>query len=131
MEVRPAGFWIRLCATIIDSILITIVSAIFFWVKSSRTKEIIQTTLELLYDLIVPVAWNGFTVGKRVCRIRIVKVDGSKITFKTVIMRYIVGCFVYTITFGLGAIVSAFMVGLRKDKRAIHDFIAGTHVIYD
>ncbi len=32
--------------------------------------------------------------------------------------------------FGIAAIVSAFMVGLREDKRSIHDFVAGTYVTY-
>ena len=32
---------------------------------------------------------------------------------------------------GIGYIVSAFMVGFREDRRSIHDFIAGTEVVYD
>jgi uncharacterized RDD family membrane protein YckC len=28
-----------------------------------------------------------------------------------------------------GTTISAFMIGLREDRRAIHDFIAGTEVI--
>ena len=35
------------------------------------------------------------------------------------------------ITFGIAAIVSGFMVGIRQDKRAIHDLIAGTYVTYE
>jgi uncharacterized RDD family membrane protein YckC len=31
---------------------------------------------------------------------------------------------------GLGLIVSAIMVAAREDKRALHDFIAGTEVVY-
>jgi uncharacterized RDD family membrane protein YckC len=45
-------------------------------------------------------------------------------------MRVIVASLVYGITLGIGAIVSAFMIGLRKDKRSLHDFIAGTYVTY-
>jgi uncharacterized RDD family membrane protein YckC len=43
-------------------------------------------------------------------------------------MRYLVAALVYAITLGIGVIVSAFMVGIRKDHRSIHDFIAGTYV---
>ena len=35
------------------------------------------------------------------------------------------------IPLGIGVIVSAFMVGLREDRRAIHDFVAGTEVVWD
>jgi uncharacterized RDD family membrane protein YckC len=42
-----------------------------------------------------------------------------------------VAAIVYGITLGIAVIVSAFMIGLRKDKRAIHDFIAGTYVTYE
>lgn len=30
-----------------------------------------------------------------------------------------------------GLIVSIFMVAMREDKRSLHDFIAGTEVVYD
>jgi uncharacterized RDD family membrane protein YckC len=34
------------------------------------------------------------------------------------------------ITFGITTIISIFMVIFRKDKRAIHDFLAGTYVSF-
>lgn len=78
--------------------------------------------------LIVPILWFGYTVGKRIMGIRIVRVDGKKLGIGTMLLRYLVAALVYAITFGIGFIVSAFMVGMRKDHRAIHDFIAGTYV---
>lgn len=85
----------------------------------------------LLYSIIVPVLWFGFTVGKRILGIRIVKVDGTNPGYGTMLMRVIVAGLVYILTLGIGVIVSAFMVGIREDKRAIHDFIAGTYVTSD
>ena len=46
------------------------------------------------------------------------------------ILRVLVGALIYGVTFGIGVIVSAFMVGMREDKRSIHDFVAGTYVTY-
>lgn len=46
-------------------------------------------------------------------------------------IRNLVAGIVYGLTFGIGVLISAFMVGLREDKRAIHDFIAGTEVVYN
>ncbi|ESU33866.1 hypothetical protein G3A_04290 [Bacillus sp. 17376] len=63
--------------------------------------------------------------------VRIAKVNGEKLGSGTMLMRTIVAGLVYVLTLGLGAIVSAFMVGIREDKRAIHDFIAGTYVTYE
>lgn len=60
--------------------------------------------------------------------IRIFRVDGEKLGIGTMLLREFVAGIVYIVTLGLGMIVSAFMVGLRKDHRAIHDFIAGTYV---
>jgi uncharacterized RDD family membrane protein YckC len=126
---NPAGFWVRFFASLLDAIIIgiplSIISYLFFgvWEETSIT-----SFGNILYSIIVPVLWVGFTVGKKIMGIRIVKVDGSKIGYGVMILRVIVGGIVYVVTLGIGLIVSAFMVGLRDDKRAIHDLIAGTYV---
>ena len=126
---NPAGFWVRFFASLLDAIIIgiplSIISYLFFgvWEETSIT-----SFGNILYSIIVPVLWVGFTVGKKIMGIRIVKVDGSKIGYGVMILRVIVGGIIYVVTLGIGLIVSAFMVGLRDDKRAIHDFIADTYV---
>jgi uncharacterized RDD family membrane protein YckC len=130
--VNPAGFWIRLLATILDGIIVMVpLTLISYLVTGAWEGDIFTSILSLLYYLILPIVWFGYTVGKRMVGIRIVKVNGDKIGFGTMLMRVIVASIVYSITLGIGAIVSAFMVGLRKDKRGIHDFIAGTYVTYE
>lgn len=47
------------------------------------------------------------------------------------LLRMIVAAIIYGVTLGIAAIVSAFMVGIREDKRSIHDLIAGTYVTYE
>jgi len=126
---NPAGFWVRFFASLLDAIIIgiplSIISYLFFgvWEETSIT-----SFGNILYSIIVPVIWVGFTVGKKIMGIRIVKVDGSKIGYGVMILRVIVGGIIYVVTLGIGLIVSAFMVGLRDDKQAIHDLIAGTYV---
>lgn len=51
--------------------------------------------------------------------------------FWTMIKRDLITGLVYGLTLGIAIIVSACMVGIREDKRAIHDFIAGTYVSYN
>ena len=53
------------------------------------------------------------------------------LAYGTMLLRVLVGGSCIRLTLGIALIVSAFMVGIREDKRAIHDFIAGTYVTYD
>lgn len=130
----PAGFWIRLGASIIDAILLFFVLGfISLALYGQFTTEGYSFTdfLDHLYHLLLPIFWYGYTIGKRAVGIRIARVDGEKVGLGTMLLRNIVAGLVYVVTLGIGVIVSAFMVGLREDKRSIHDFIAGTYVTYD
>lgn len=136
MNTERAGFWIRLLAAILDGIIIGVIASILNAILGIDVDVTdagvegrgVQGILEFLYMLIVPVIWVGYTIGKRITGIRIVKVDGSNVTIGTMLMRTLVSGIVYVLTLGIGLIVNAFMVGIRQDRRAIHDFIAGTYV---
>ena len=128
---KAAGFWIRLGSIIIDGLLLIPLYLLFMLIGvSDIATEIFVNSINFLYYLIIPVIWSGFTVGKRVVGIKIVRTDGKKVGIGTTLKRYILASLVYVVTLGTAFIISAFMVGLRKDKRSIHDLIAGTQVIY-
>ncbi|MDT8861201.1 RDD family protein [Alkalihalobacillus sp. MEB130] len=134
MNDNPAGFWIRLGANIIDSVIVFVglgfISLLLFgsfFVDSFTILDFISP----LYYLLLPVFWYGYTLGKRAVGIRIARVDGYKVGIGTMLLRDVVAGFVYAITLGIGVIVSFFMVVFREDKRSIHDFIAGTYVTYN
>ncbi|MFI8708283.1 RDD family protein [Bacillus sp. NPDC077411] len=132
MDQQSAGFWRRLGANILDALIFLPFYLIFRLLNMSE--DIVEGTLnilEVLYTLIVPVVWIGYTVGKKAVGVRIVRIDGQEITIWTTLKRYLLAGMVYGITLGIAIIVSAFMVALREDKRSIHDFIAGTQVIHD
>lgn len=132
MTSNPVGFWARFGALILDSLIIGIpLSMISYLITGNTEGDILTGLIEFLYYLIVPVLWMGYTIGKKIVGIRIVKLDGSPPTIGTMLFRVVVGSLVYAITLGIGLIVSAFMIGLREDKRSIHDFIAGTYVTKD
>ncbi len=105
---------------------------LIYWLITGKdpNDSMIISLVVLLYSILLPVFWQGYLIGKRICGIRIVKKDGSQVVLVTMIMRVIIAGLVYGITFGLGLIVSLFMIGLREDKRTLHDFIAGTYVTY-
>jgi uncharacterized RDD family membrane protein YckC len=129
--IQPAGFWIRVLASILDTVIVMVpLTLISYLITGGWEGDIFTSILSLLYYLILPLIWFGYTVGKRMVGIRIAKVNGEKVGFGTMLMRVIVASLVYGITLGIGVIVSAFMIGLRNDKRSFHDFIAGTYVTY-
>ena len=71
--------------------------------------------------------WRGATPGKRLVHIKIVDAKTFKdIDNKQAITRSF-GYIVSTLAFLIGFL----MVGFRKDKRGLHDLLAGTVVIYD
>ncbi|MEF2965373.1 RDD family protein [Paenibacillus sp. M1] len=127
-----AGFWIRLGASLLDGIIVGIPLAILSYIFTGNSDDNVVTNLiSFLYTLLLPVMWEGYTIGKRICGVKIRKVsDHSPPGIGTMLMRNVVAGLIYTFTFGIALIVSAFMVGLREDKRSIHDFIAGTEVVH-
>jgi uncharacterized RDD family membrane protein YckC len=129
---QPAGFGVRFVANIVDWLIINLPLIIIEGLVTgdfSQDNTFVSTVI-FVYVLITPVLWKGYVVGKRIAGIRIVKKDGSNVHIGNMLMRTIVSGIVYGLTLGIGIIVSAFMVGIREDKRAIHDFIAGTYVTH-
>ncbi|MFS0782023.1 RDD family protein [Bacillus sp. 1P06AnD] len=129
---NTVGFWKRLLAMILDGVIITLPLTIISYLFTGDWDESdLASFIDFLISFILPIVWFGYTVGKRIVGIRIARVDGRKVGIGTMLLRLVVSSLVYILTFGIGFIISAFMVGLRKDHRAIHDFIAGTYVTDD
>jgi len=146
---KPAGFWIRLLAQILDGILISLpIAIILLFLDVPGTEEIflpngtiveeklqaymlyngIANLIVTLYMILLPVIWNGYTLGKRIVGIHIVKDNGEKVTLGNMILRVIIGGIVEF--FALCGFISLLMVIFRKDKRTLHDLVAGTAVRY-
>lgn len=135
MSYSSAGFWNRFSARILDMIIVSIVISLIsvliygdFYLFAGVNEFRLIDLLGILYGIILPVIWYGYTLGRRVAGNRIITVDGSRVGIKTMLKREVVAGIIYVLTLGIGFIISAFMIGFRKDKRAIHDFIAGTCV---
>jgi len=129
MVQNPGGFWRRVAANLLDAIIIGIpLSIIGYLITGDSEGNSVTNSLSLLYYILVPVTWMGYTIGKKIMGVRIVKVDGGKVGIGAMLLRTIVAGLIYGITLGIALIISAFMIGLREDKRGIHDMIAGTYV---
>ena len=69
---------------------------------------------------------SGQTIGKIATGLRIVSIDGSAPAISSILLRQTFGYVITAFSFGIGFLVSAF----SRKGRALHDFLAGTVVIY-
>ncbi|WP_457746571.1 RDD family protein [Sulfurimonas sp.] len=156
-EVRYAGFWIRFIASFLDTLFLALpVGILIYFLSSGHWFDLAQyqqniqlamsgnihalehqphtsLTWELIFEISVLVVtmifwkqWRGATPGKKFVHIKIVDAKTHKdISNKQAITRslgYIPSILLLCVGF--------FMVALRKDKRALHDLLADTIVIY-
>ncbi len=153
--VQPGGFFPRLIATIIDTLILAVVTVpIAYLVLAQRVTPTGQSNafldqlkglsgsnstperLTQLAQLSAGIAilllfyyvgtWSilGGSPGQLVMSLRMVDRSAKTVGFGRALLRYIMKGF-----FGFLWPVSALMVAFGKDKRAIHDFLAGTYVI--
>lgn len=141
-----AGFWTRAAAHMVDSLIIPLiilalmlVALVYALVSGDATililfdersgdeiTNILQLGIGLLYYTFLTATRHMATWGKRFCGIRVIKqYDHEKISILRSFWRFVCYFFSY-MTFGLGF----FMAGLTKEKRALHDYLAGTIVVH-
>lgn len=127
-----AGFWIRLGANILDTIIVGIPIAILTYIFFGAERDWIENLLLGLYGLLLPVYFNGKTIGKHICKIRIAIEDTHEPpTLWTMIKRNLIFGVLIVLTCGIVCIVDVCFVIFREDKRALHDLVANTVVIED
>jgi uncharacterized RDD family membrane protein YckC/cytoskeletal protein CcmA (bactofilin family) len=111
-----AGFWIRLCAVLLDVILI---GAIIAFLDLGR--------FFLLLWAVYHVAmwtWRGTTIGGVVLGLKIVRLDGRPLGFGVALVRSLASFF-SALVLGLGF----FWAGWDPEKQSWHDKIAGTLIL--
>ncbi len=128
---RPAGFWLRVVAQIIDEVWILAIAVgltlVLGGIRSPTAPFLLSFLIVLLYVLVVLPCWAifGATPGKALLGLRVVSGKRRKgLGFGLAFLR-LCGMMVSFATFGLGFL----MVAFTRDKRALHDHLAGTAVI--
>jgi len=141
---RAAGFWIRVLAVLIDTAVVLIAQAMLYFMGSmvfgGRSSVVIRVAAQVFGTLLVAVYpvffhWRwGQTLGKMAVDIRVVTcrptpttpgwlADGGSLTIGCAVLRQLASALSSAIL-GIGYV----MAGLRRDRRALHDLIAGTRV---
>lgn len=91
---------------------------------------VVNALLICSYFTLVPYILDGQTLGKKIFRIKVVMVDGSKITFASLFIREILGKLLLNfINIFLANLASFVLMLYREDKRAIGDIFAKTMVV--
>lgn len=146
---RPAGFFSRTVAFIIDLVILSIVQVLGsafvdrflgFFRRIEWVSKVIAVLDNPTYSVVINAVvvalvvigyyiffWTlvGFTIGKAVLGLKIVKKDGTKIGFGRSIIRFF-GYWISALPFFLGF----FWVLWDANSRGWHDKIAGTQVLY-
>jgi uncharacterized RDD family membrane protein YckC len=142
---RRGGFWLRSMAFAIDHLILLFTLAIFtvvgffaaeiggggardfFFYQQARIVLPVLLPLAIIlfiaYFAFFHGAW-GQTIGKMICGLRVVTIDGQPLSFPRALVRTIVYA-LSAIPFSLGFL----WVGFTSSKRSWHDLIAGTMVI--
>jgi uncharacterized RDD family membrane protein YckC len=131
----PAGFWIRAVALFLDGLVLvgvgfaqSVLTRTVFGeaVEDSAVLRAANRAFEVIFNALYTILFHwlwGQTFGKMAVRIRVVMVDGTGLALWTSVVRYL-GSILSALALGIGYI----MAGIRADKRALHDLIAGTRV---
>ncbi|MDO9513630.1 MAG: RDD family protein [Elusimicrobiota bacterium] len=134
---KPAGFWIRAIALFFDSIILTIAGGVIGGVLGFLLALSVGDVggfmpLFNLVGFVIGAAYYicmhgsyGQTLGKMLIGIKVIKINDAPLSYGTAFLRYI-GRILNIITLFIGYIIVAF----NRKKRGMHDFIAGTKVIY-
>lgn len=131
---RPAGFWPRLAAWLIDAVILAtlLVILIAFWPGFTEyftsddfghPVDLLIFVLYALYFTLGVAIWST-TIGKRLLGMYVLRPDGARVGFGRALARYFAGILSFLILF-----IGYLMVGLRSDKRGLHDLICDTVVV--
>lgn len=150
--VQPAGFWIRCGAFAIDLLLALFIPLMLSWPLSYVSDLIYSDAYNIGGVYAVFIIIHGFSLGKRMAGIEVVRIDGLLMTrFSHIrVVRCILGpamvallitLQIYpsvsthveppiSIYFGLFVASILFAPAALPRKRALHDYITGTRAVY-
>lgn len=144
-EYRYAGFWIRFGAKFIDGIILWVAMMVIllpiqfaFAVDPNQVAAgdsgvfFLLMALQFLIQIGIPLAYVTYfigkfqaTPGKMACGIKVIRPDGESLSFMRAFGRYF-SELLSSMTFTIGYIMAAF----DSEKRALHDRVSDTRVVY-
>ncbi len=140
-ELNYAGFWTRFAAVFLDGLILFAVNLCISLIAGFSMRQAIgvepkgtlalqlvliaiQMTIGISYEVIL-IGKYGATLGKMACKIKVVTADGGRVSYLRSLGRYF-GKLLSGFACLIGYIIAAF----DSQKRALHDYICNTRVIY-
>jgi uncharacterized RDD family membrane protein YckC len=121
--VRYGGFWLRVAAALIDTVIL-LVPWFVLRNRLGRAGPLVSAIGDWLYFALMESSYNQATLGKMACGLAVTDLEGRRISFGRATGRYFAQL-LCALTLGLGYA----MVGWTRQKRGLHDFVAGTLVV--
>lgn len=125
--VQYAGFWRRVLASLIDGILLSLVTGSFTWVVDFGDFKVsygLGIVVQWLYYALLESSNYQATLGKMAIGIVVTDEQYRRITFGRATGRFF-GKFLSAVILGIGFM----MAGFTQKKQALHDVLAGTLVV--
>lgn len=138
IDYQPAGLGNRILAGLLDMVfkwayIITMIIVLFAtkaFDTGSTTGTVIIIILVampyLFYDLLFEVFAQGQSLGKKIIKIKVVKLDGTQPSVGSFLLRWLIRFFEIDIIYGLVAVIA---IAVSKNKQRLGDMAAGTTVI--
>jgi uncharacterized RDD family membrane protein YckC len=138
-EFHYAGFWIRFAAKMLDGLILGLPFGIIFALMIPLIARSTEPTglnflplaiqfgfifIQMGYEIFF-LGKYGATPGKMACRIKVVTSDGNKITYGRA-----TGRFFSEMLSGMACYIGYIIVAFDEQKRALHDHICNTRVVY-
>lgn len=135
-----AGFWIRAGAYLLDFLLLWSVEYVLslligltvgllgLSVAGDPSIDVVIWLFGAALSISYAVFFTGYcgqTPGKMALRIKVIRTDGSPVSYGRAVLREVLGKFISGILLGIGYL----MVAFDSQKQGLHDKIADTYVI--
>lgn len=138
IDYEPAGLGNRILAGLLDSAfkfayiltwVIILISTEAFGVKGQTPMVILMVVIFLpllFYDLLFEVFAQGQSLGKKIMKIKVVKLDGTQPSIGSYLLRWLIRIFEIDLLYGMVAIIA---IASSKNKQRLGDMAGGTTVI--
>jgi uncharacterized RDD family membrane protein YckC len=120
------GFWMRMCAALLDWILLMLFDRLL--VANIPGEFFCSFQLFCIIAIIYFTLfwwWKGTTIGGIVIGLKVVRFDGQHASFLVMLVRALAAAFSIIVLF-----LGIFWIGWDRDKQGWHDKIAGTVVLH-
>ncbi len=144
-----AGLWSRFCAGLWDTIYLAPISLASYIISQYLQNadslmvtvlSIASSSIHALYDILLLSGGKQATLGMRKKKIKIIDMNGARISLKRSLFRYILYILpilpvIANMSWGIYAIFLSiflqFFIYFHPQKQAYYDIICETYVVYD